>query len=68
MSGSLPVSAVPGGSVMPYHVVENSVRCPASRPHAVVKDADGTVMGCHESVAAARRQIAALHASEDDQD
>ena len=57
---------LPGGPLMPYHVVENSVRCPASKPHAVVKDADGTVMGCHETVEAAGRQIAALHASEGD--
>ena len=48
---------------MPYHVGTSS-ECPASKPHAVVKDSDGKVMGCHSSVADANRQIAAIHASE----
>lgn len=49
---------------MPYHVVEDSAACPAYEPHAVVADGDGEVMGCHASVADARRQLAALHANE----
>ena len=49
---------------MPYHIVPNSVRCPASKPHAVVKTSDGTVMGCHPTIEHAQRQLAALHAAE----
>src|SRR4030095_8367000 len=48
---------------MPYHVGTSS-ECPASKPHAVVKDSDGKVMGCHSSEEDANRQIAALYASE----
>jgi len=51
---------------MPYSV-GTSDECPASRPHAVIKDNDGEVMGCHESEAAAQRQIAAIEADEDEQ-
>lgn len=49
---------------MPYHVVPNSVRCPPSKPYAVVKTQDGTLMGCHPSREDANAQIAALHANE----
>lgn len=49
---------------MPYHVVPNSARCPASKPHAVVKTSDSTLMGCHETIEKANAQIAALNASE----
>ena len=48
---------------MPYHVGKSS-ECPSSKPHAVIKDSDGKVMGCHSSVKSAQRQIAAIHASE----
>jgi len=51
---------------MPYRIVANSVRCPSSRPHAVIKVDDGAVMGCHRTIDDARRQIAALEAAEDD--
>lgn len=50
---------------MPYHIGTNP-DCSDSEPHAVIKDDDGEVMGCHMSEAAARRQMAALHAEEDD--
>ncbi len=49
---------------MPYHVDSEHEKCPASRPHAVVKDDDGKVMGCHSSEGKADRQIAALNANE----
>ncbi len=48
---------------MPYHV-GTSQECPASEPHAVIKDDDGQVMGCHATVESAQRQIAAIRASE----
>lgn len=48
---------------MPYHVAR-SAECPASRPWAVVKDSDGTIMGCHATRSAAVAQLAALHAAE----
>lgn len=49
---------------MPWHIVDSSGSCPANRPHAVVKDDDGEVEGCHASRASALRQLAALYASE----
>ena len=48
---------------MPWHV-EESGQCPASRPYAVIKDEDGTVEGCHETVADAEAQLVALNISE----
>src|SRR5512139_3066838 len=50
---------------MPWHVAKSD-QCPASRPWAVIKDADGEVEGCHASEAAAAKQMAALYASEED--
>jgi hypothetical protein len=51
------------GGTMPYHVGESD-ECPAGKPHAVIKNSDGEVMGCHESEEAAHRQIAAIEANE----
>lgn len=48
---------------MPWHVAK-SAACPASRPWAVIKDADGDIEGCHPSKAAAADQMAALYANE----
>jgi HK97 family phage prohead protease len=48
---------------MPYHVGRHD-RCPASKPHAVIKDSDGQLMGCHATTSDAGKQIAALHAGE----
>lgn len=53
---------------MPWHKVHNHSECPTSRPWAVVKDADGSVEGCHDSEEAANRQLAALYAAEPDQE
>lgn len=49
---------------MPYHVAANHAQCPISRPFAVVKDADGQVMGCHPSQKAADDHMAALYAND----
>ena len=49
---------------MPWHIVPESSECPASKPFAVVRDSDGTVEGCHTTREAAKRQMAALYASE----
>lgn len=48
---------------MPWHVAKSS-SCPVSKPFAVIKDADGRIVGCHPSEAAATRQLAALYAQE----
>lgn len=48
---------------MPYHV-DKSARCPASRPWGVIKDSDGSVLGCHASKKAATAQMAAVLISE----
>lgn len=48
---------------MPYSVVEDHPGCDGE-PYAVTKDSDGELMGCHETIADAEAQIAALYASE----
>lgn len=48
---------------MPWSVLRDP-RCPASRPWAVVKDADNELEGCHSSQQAANAQLAALNAAE----
>lgn len=48
---------------MPYHAAE-SAKCPASKPWAAIKNADGKVMGCHATKAGAQKQVAALYANE----
>lgn len=46
---------------MPYSITSNHKDCST---FAVVKDDDGKLMGCHKTREAAKRQIAALYASE----
>jgi len=46
---------------MPYHVTQDAEGCDG---WAVVKDADGEVMGCHATEADANDQMAALYASD----
>lgn len=58
------VASTSGGTIVPWHTVHNHAECPDDKPWAVVKDADGSVAGCHESEAAADEQLAALYASE----
>jgi len=48
---------------MPYSITQDTADCDG---YAVVKDSDGTVMGCHDTEAEAAEQIAAIEASEDD--
>jgi len=50
---------------MPYSTEEDHSECEASQV-AVVKDADGQVMGFHDSEEEAQGQIAPLEASEED--
>jgi hypothetical protein len=46
---------------MPWHIEEGNEKCLG---FAVVKDEDGELEGCHRSRAQAERQLAALYASE----
>lgn len=48
---------------MPWHVAKPD-SCPASKPYGVIKDSDGSVVACHESPGKAKKQLAALYASE----
>ena len=48
---------------MPWHI-GTSDDCPASKPHAVIKDATDEVEGCHETEEKAQAQMAALYANE----
>lgn len=48
---------------MPWHI-GTSEECPPSKPFAVIKDADDSVAGCHETRESAEAQMAALYASE----
>ena len=48
---------------MPYHVGEDA-SCPADEPYAVIKDADGSVEGCHVTESDAQDQVKALYAAE----
>ena len=48
---------------MPWHVSQ-SAHCPASRPWAVIKDSDGSVVACHPSKQAADDHMAAMYANE----
>lgn len=48
---------------MPYHV-GSADSCPSDKPHAVIKDSDGEVMGCHATEEDAKKQVAALYAQE----
>lgn len=58
------VASTSGGTIVPWSKVHNHAECPEGKPWAVVKDADGSVAGCHASEAAADDQLAALYASE----
>jgi HK97 family phage prohead protease len=48
---------------VPWHVAESG-QCPATRPWAVIKDSDGSVVACHVSKDSADKQVAALYANE----
>ena len=49
---------------MPY-MIGMSDSCPADKPHAVMKNADGKLMGCHATEEDAKKQMAALYASDE---
>ena len=46
---------------MPWHIEEGYESCSG---YAVIKDSDGSVAGCHDTEDAAKKQMAALYASE----
>lgn len=48
---------------MPWHIEKGGGSCSSSK-WAVIKDGDGSTAGCHGSEAAAKKQLAALYASE----
>jgi len=48
----------------PYSVKKDHAECPTSKPWAVVKDSDGSVVACHESEEKAKKQIAAINMNE----
>jgi hypothetical protein len=49
---------------MPWHISHGHSSCASSKPWAVIKDSDGSVVGCHETEDSAKAQLAALNASE----
>src|SRR6184192_1463329 len=48
---------------MPWHV-SLSAKCPTSKPYAVIKETDGSVVACHATKRSAQKQVAALYANE----
>lgn len=46
---------------IPWHMVMHHEGCPSDKPVAVVKDADGKVVGCHKNTDDAKAQLAALN-------
>jgi len=53
---------------MPWEIVPDDNACPVSRPWGVHKQDGGDLEGCHPTQADALEQMAALHASESDQE
>lgn len=51
---------------MPYKVVRDTDRCPASKPWAVVSEGSGDTKGCHATKAAAEKQRKAIEANTDE--
>ncbi len=48
---------------MPWHVAK-SAKCSPSKPWAVLKSADGSLVACHKSEYSAQQQLKALYANE----
>ena len=48
---------------MPWHIAKGH-GCSGAKPWAVVKDSDGSKVGCHATEESAKAQLAALYASE----
>lgn len=55
-----------GGGVVPYSIVQDHPDCADGEPFAVVKDADGSLQGCHATEAEAAEQVAALYEADGD--
>lgn len=51
---------------MPWSIVSNHAECPSSESWAVVKDEDGSVVGCHETEGDAQDQLTALNIAEEE--
>lgn len=51
---------------MPYEIMQDHEECPSDSPWAVVKSEDGELMGCHATEDEANDQVAALYASEEE--
>lgn len=49
---------------MPWTIVAGSSECSSDEPFAVIKEADGSVAGCHATEEEAEQQLAALYATE----
>lgn len=62
---SATVLASSEGASMPWSVAK-STECSDDTPWAVIKEADGTVEGCHATEADANEQMRALYAQEDE--
>jgi 2'-5' RNA ligase len=65
-ASTMPPTNHEGGGAVPYRIEQEHPDCGADKPYAVVKEADGELMGCHDSEAAAMEQQAALYAEEGD--
>lgn len=65
---TMPPTNSEGGGAVPYRIEEQHPDCGADTPWAVVKEADGELMGCHPTETAAEEQRAALYAEEGDKD
>jgi HK97 family phage prohead protease len=48
---------------MPWHV-GSSDQCPVSKPYAVIKDSDDSLVACHATEEQAKKQVAALYAND----
>jgi intein-like protein with splicing domain len=64
-ASTMPPTNHEGGGAVPYSIEQDHPDCGAEKPYAVVKEADGELMGCHETEAEAQEQQAALYAEED---
>lgn len=63
LGGVLNAAAYPEEDAVPWSIETGNAECGEGQ-HAVVKDADGTVEGCHDTRDEALAQVAALYASE----
>jgi hypothetical protein len=64
-ASTMPPNNHEGGGAVPYRIEQDHPDCGAEKPYAVVKEADGELMGCHETEAEAQEQQAALYAEDE---